>query len=111
MHSVFLPRASETDLKPDPAFARWGSGYGDGYGQRIEREFGRLECSIIIAADRGEISSREERRLLHRLAAIDRLYDRCRWKALSHRERKAIVEHLRLIRSEIRHGGIRRNCC
>lgn len=89
------------DTKSDPDFARWGSGYGYGYGRRLEREFGRIEREIVTAADRGEISSKEECRLLHQLADIDGRYDAFRSKALGYRERRTIVQRLGLIRSEI----------
>lgn len=97
----FSPRASKTDTKPDVAFARWGSGYGHRYGHRLERTFGRIEREIITAADRGEITSKEECRLLHQLAEIDCLYDGLRSKALGYPERRAVIQRLRLIRSDL----------
>lgn len=105
MYSALLPRELEAALQPDLAVAHWGSSLGYGYGQMIEQQFGRLEREIIIAADRGAISSKEECRLLHRLAAIDIFYDRCRQKGLNQFERKAIVEKLHSIRSEISPGA------
>ena len=99
-------RASETDRDYDAATFTlsaigYGYGYGYGYGRRLEREFARIELEIITAADKGQIRSIEECRLLDQLVEIDRRYDGLRSKGLGCRERRAIIQRLRLIRSEI----------
>ncbi len=101
MDSALLPGEPETDPQPDLTVAHWGSGLGFGYGRMIEQQFRRLEREIIIAADRGTISSKDECRLLHRLAAIDVLYDGSRERGLNELECIAIVEKFREIRCDL----------
>lgn len=106
MRSIFLAGALAAALMSVPASAQWydrGYGYGSGYGsgQRIERQINQLEREINLAADRGRITSRQERWLLRRLSEVDRLFDRYRWNGLSYNEREDLLGRLRHIRSDV----------
>ncbi len=106
MRNIFLAGALAATLISVPASAQWHNrAYGErsayGSGQGIERQINRLEREINLAADRGRISSQQERWLLSRLSRVDRLFDHYRWNGLDYNERENLLGRLRHIRSDI----------
>lgn len=97
MDPARLGGETQTDPELDLDAANWGSGLGFGYGRTIEKQFRLVEREIIIAADRGKISSKEECWLLHQLADIDICFDASRQRGLNGNEHKAIVKNLHKI--------------
>lgn len=110
MRGFVLAGALAATLFSVPASAQWydrGYGYGAGYGdgQRIGQQISQLEREINLGADRGRISSQQERWFLRRLSDVDRLFDRYRWNGLSYSERDDLLGRLRAIRWDVYHRG------
>jgi hypothetical protein len=97
----FDTSAPQPRAKLLPASSLWDSGYGYRYGTMLECAFKRVELEVITAADRGEITSKQECRLLQQLAAADSLHDCARSSRVGNAERMAVVAALRRVRLEL----------
>lgn len=89
-----------------PASAQYYPDNRHGYGyrgdDRIDRQLDQIEDRIRRAADRRQISRREEYRLLNMAERLDRLEDRYSRNGLTQWERRDLQNRLQHLRQQLR---------